>query len=278
MGYTLHEEFNSKNYTPANSVHATWGQGNRAIQGIVIHHWGSKGQNFWDVNNYLCVNNKPTSAHFIVEDGLVSCIISPLDSSWHSGHPWANSHTIGIECRPEATEGDYRTVAELIAFLRQQFGADLPLTPHADWQATACPGVYDLARLDRMARGISNPAPAAPVSHAPVGLPSPVTPNTGYVRDPHWVVEAGETLTMVAAHYGVTVDQIAKYNGIKDPNKISVGEFIWPPVGRDTWMVDPGDTLTKIAEFYGISVNDIAYTNGINDPNSLAVGIRLQIP
>ena len=278
MGYTLHEEFNSKNYTPAGNVSITWGQGERKLQGIVIHHWGSKGQNFWDVNNYLCVNNKPTSAHFIVQEGLVSCIVSPLDAAWHSGHPWANSHTIGIECRPEATEGDYYAVAELIAFLRKTYGADLPLTSHSKWQSTACPGVYDLARLDTLARGFQNPSPNTPVKPAPVVPVGNIKPNEGYVRDPHWVVERGETLGQVAAHYGVTVERLAAYNGIKDPNKIAVGEFIWPPVGRDTWTVDPGDTLTKIAAFYGISVKEIAYTNGINDPSKLAVGVRLQIP
>lgn len=278
MGYTLHEEYSSKNYTPAGIVNATWGQGNRAVQGIVIHHWGSKGQNFWDVNNYLCVNNKPTSAHFVVQDGLVSCIVSPVDASWHAGHGWANAHTIGIECRPEATDGDYQTVAELIAKLRQDFGANIPLSHHNKWQATECPGVYDLGRLDRMANAVSNPAPQAPATLTPVANVPTVTPNEGYVRDPHWVVEKGETLSMVAAHYGVSVDRIAQYNGIKDPNKIAVGEFIWPPVGRDTWTVDPGDTLTSIAAFYGIKPDDIAYTNGINDPTKLAVGVRLQIP
>lgn len=278
MGYTLHEEFNSKNYTPASSVNATWGQGDRLLQGIVIHHWGTKGQNFWDVTNYLCVNNKPTSAHFVVQDGLVTCIVSPVDAAWHSGNPWANSHTIGIECRPEATEGDYHAIAELIAHLRKTYGAALPLSTHGKWQSTACPGVYDLARLDRLAGGYTNPAPAKPTNAPPVKQTPAVTPNAGWVRDPHWVVEKGETLTQIAAHYGVTVDQIAAYNGIKDHNNIVVGEFIWPPVGRDTWIVDPGDTLTKVAEFYGMAVDTIAYANGINDPNKLTVGVRLQIP
>ena len=278
MAYTLHEEYNSKNYTPAAMVNSVWGVGARQVQGIVIHHWGSKGQNFWDVNNYLCVNNKPTSAHFVVEAGRVSCIVSPVDASWHAGNAFANSHLIGIECRPEASDADYQTVAELIAKLRKDFAHPLPLTPHNKWQATACPGVYDLARLDRMAKAIQNPTTTAPVKPSPAPVVPAVKPNTGYVRDPHWVVEKGETLSQVAAHYGVSVDHIARYNGIKDPNKIVVGEFIWPPVGRDTWTVDPGDTLTSIAKFYGIKANDIAYTNGINDPSKLKVGVRLQIP
>ena len=283
MSFKLHEEYNSKNYTPAASVNATWGQGNRVVQGIVVHHWGSKGQNFWDVNNYLCVNNKPTSAHYVVQDGLVSCIVSPLDASWHAGHAWANSHLIGIECRPEATDGDYHTVAELIAKLRTDFGADLPLTPHSKWQATACPGVYDLARLDREARAImagSNVKPAANPKPTPAKpTPAPAKPaKTNYIPDTHWVVEPGETLGQVAAYFNTSVARIAEYNGIKDPNVIHVGEWIWPPVGRNTWMVDPGDTLAKIAAYFGMTVDSICNANGINDPNKITVGQRLQIP
>ena len=284
MAYELHEEHTSKNQTPGSQANAVWGQGNRQVQGIVIHHWGNRGQRFWDVVNFLCTNNTPTSAHFVVQENLVACIVSPTECSYHAGHGWANSHTIGIECRPEATAGDKRTVAELIAKIRQDYNdPNLPLTPHNKWQATACPGVYDLNELDRMARAIwnggapvSKPAPAPVV---PVSNPAPAPAGkTNYVPDPHWIVEPGETLGQVAAHYGLSIAQLATYNGIKNPNVIRVGERIWPCSGQDTWTVDPGDTLSKIAAFYGISVDKLCNVNGINDPNALSVGLRLNIP
>lgn len=281
MGYKLHTEYSSKNFTPGNSANAVWGQGNRKVQGIVIHHWGVTGQEFWGVVNFLCTNNKPTSAHYVVQDGLVACIVSPWDSSWHAGHPWANSHLIGLELRPEATAGDKRTAAELIAQIRKDYNdPNLPLTPHNKWQSTACPGVYDLAELDRMARAIWNGSTPAPAKKpAPVIKPAASKPvKTNYVADPHWVVERNETLGQVAKHYGLTVAALVKYNGIKNANVIKVGERIWPCSGRDTWIVDPGDTLTKIAKFYGISVDAICNTNGINDPSKLTVGLRLNIP
>ena len=283
MTYTLFEGHTSKNYTPSANVAATFGQGPRVIVGITVHHWGSKGQNFWDVENYLCVNNTPTSAHFVVERGLVSCIVSPLDAAWHSGNARGNALTIGLELRPEASNEDYQTAGELIAKLRADFGADLPLFHHRDWFATACPGVYDLARLDRIARTIGTPQPVAqPVKAQP--LPAPVKPNAPvagkFVPDPHWKVDKGDTLAAAAKWAGVTVDRLAKYNGIKDANKIKVGERIWPPVGRDTWIVDPGDTLSAISKFYGglVKVENIMNANGINDPSKLTVGMRLQIP
>lgn len=284
MGYTLHTEHSSKNFTPGDSANAVWGQGNRKVQGIVIHHWGVTGQDFWGVVNFLCVNTKPTSAHYVVQENTVACIVSPWDSAWHAGHPWANSHLIGLELRPEATAGDKRTAAELIAQIRKDYNdPNLPLTPHNKWQSTACPGVYDLAELDRMARAIWNggataPAPA-PAPVVPVQNPTPAAPGkTNYVPDPHWLVEPGETLGQVAAHYGLTVAQLAAYNGIANPNAIKVGERIWPCSGRDTWIVDPGDTLASIGKFYGLPADRIAFTNGINDPTKLTVGLRLNIP
>jgi LysM repeat protein len=43
------------------------------------------------------------------------------------------------------------------------------------------------------------------------------------------VVEPGDTLTAIAAHYGTTVAGLAAANGISDPNDISVGEVLHPP-------------------------------------------------
>ena len=282
MVFTLFEGHTSKNFTPASQVPAVFGQGPRKVIGITIHHWGSKGQNFWNVENYLCVNNTPTSAHFIVEAGLVSCIVSPLDAAWHSGNARGNAHTVGLECRPEATDGDYQTTGELIAKLRAEFGEDLPLYHHRDWQATACPGVYDLARLDRIARAVGAPVIKPATSVKPQPLPAPVKPrpatSAGYVPDPHWKVEKGETLGQIAKHFGVSVDRLAKYNGLKNANAIKIGERIWPPVGRDTWTVDPGDTLGKIAAYYNVKVEALQNANGINDPRKLTVGMRLQVP
>ncbi|ALY09171.1 amidase [Arthrobacter phage HunterDalle] len=152
--YELFEGHTSKNFTPGHLANQVWGQGNRRVESITIHWWGNYGQEFWTVENFLCTNTKPTSAHYVVQDGLVSCIVSPDDCAWHAGNPYGNTTSIGIECRPEATDGDYLTVAALIAFLRGIYG-DVPLVHHYEWQSTACPGTYDLARLDALARGIT---------------------------------------------------------------------------------------------------------------------------
>jgi len=109
-----------------------------------------------------------TSAHFVVSAGRIHCLVSPLDAAWHSGNAVGNATTIGIECRPEATDADYATVAELVAWLRSEYG-NLPLTPHRQWQSTACPGVWDLARINALA-GSANITPQSNSTSASEGL------------------------------------------------------------------------------------------------------------
>nr|UVX56788.1 MAG: N-acetylmuramoyl-L-alanine amidase [Bacteriophage sp.] len=107
----------------------------------------------------------------MVEDGRVACIVDPDDRAWHAGdgvgvRSKGNDMGIGIECNPRQSDGDYRTIAELVRDLRNEYG-DLPLIRHRDCSATQCPGSYDLERLDGLARVLEsstsvNPLPVQP--------------------------------------------------------------------------------------------------------------------
>jgi len=157
---TIDESRTAKGFTPAALVPVAFGQA-RSIDSIVIHHWGLTGQTHDGVVNFFCSTGPgETSAHFVVSAGRINCIVSPVDAAWHC--PGKNATTIGIECRPEATDADYATVAELVRYLRDQYGP-LPLSKHRDWYATACPGVWDIARIDRL---------AGSAAIAPQGTPS----------------------------------------------------------------------------------------------------------
>jgi len=144
----IDESKTAKGYTPAAQVPAAFGQP-RTIEGVVIHHWGLPGQTHDGVVDFFVNGPGETSAHFVVSAGRITCLVSPLDAAWHC--PGKNATHIGIECRPEATAADYATVAELVAWLRSEYGA-LPLSRHRDWYNTACPGVWDLGRIDALAR------------------------------------------------------------------------------------------------------------------------------
>lgn len=165
MTYALQEQYTSKNQVAGSAADSVWHRGARRVTSITIHHWGLKGQQFDTVRDFLCTNNTPTSAHYVAQDGLVACIVSPDDCAFHAGSAEGNTFSIGIECRPEATDGDYATVAELIAYLRGVYG-DIPLYPHNHWYNTACPGDYDLDRLDSLARGTTISTQSATITPA----------------------------------------------------------------------------------------------------------------
>lgn len=77
-----------------------------------------------------------------------------------------------------------------------------------------------------------------------------------------YTVQSGDTLTYIARKYGLTYQEIADYNGIKDPNRIYTGQVIKIPgkaaaavsiKAGDTVRVKPGsktyDGKTKLADF-----------------------------
>lgn len=152
MSYKFETQYSSPNYTPANQVQATWGRP-RTIEAIAIHWWGDPNQNptYEGVISTLCNPNRGASAHFVATGTgrRVACLIDLVNASWATNS--ANPYTISIECDPRCRDEDYDVVGELIAELRVAYGRDLPLVPHRQFVATACPGNYDLSRLNSVA-------------------------------------------------------------------------------------------------------------------------------
>ncbi|HDQ72833.1 MAG TPA: LysM peptidoglycan-binding domain-containing protein [Chloroflexi bacterium] len=102
------------------------------------------------------------------------------------------------------------------------------------------------------------------------------------------VVRAGENLFRIALRYGVTVDALARANGLSDASHIYVGQRLTIPGGSgspapspDTpsvHVVQAGENLYRIALRYGISYQSLAAANGIANPNHIYAGQRLMIP
>jgi len=112
------------------------------------------------------------------------------------------------------------------------------------------------------------------------------------------VVQPGESLSRIAARYGVSVADLVTANGITDPNRVLAGSRlrldpaapagvpagvapVVPGVaagGGATHLVAPGQTLSGIAAEHGVSVADLVAANGIADPNLIRAGQRLVVP
>ncbi len=128
---------------------------------------------------------------------------------------------------------------------------------------------------------------AAPPTPSPT---TALTPTATPIPDSH-VVGDGETLTTIAAIYGVDPDDITAKNGLTDPNKILVGQQLLLPtegedlperrsgqVGDRTYIVQEGDTLFGLSQEFGVSIEALMEENGIEDQNTLYVGLLIAIP
>ena len=173
MSYTELTQFNSPNYTPNSQVRAVFGMA-RTIESITIHWWGDPNQNpsFEGVVSWLCRANGSSSAHTVATGTgkRAAWIVNSPDAAWHSGNARGNATSIGIECDPRARAEDYDVVAELIADIWIAYGVRFPLVPHKSWSQTACPGNYDLNRLnveaDAWFARKKNPTPTPPPTPA----------------------------------------------------------------------------------------------------------------
>jgi murein DD-endopeptidase MepM/ murein hydrolase activator NlpD len=96
------------------------------------------------------------------------------------------------------------------------------------------------------------------------------------------VVQAGETLYVIAQRYGVTVEAIVDANAIGNPNWIEVGQRLAIPADVPSapisYTVQPGDTLAIISRRYNVTVETLAQLNHLANPNLIYVGQALLVP
>ena len=156
------------------SSRSKYGFGSK-IKGITIHHWGSTGQKHANVVAWLrgYTGNNGSSAHYVVSDGLVTQLVEDDKAAWHSGNNEGNGTTIGIECRPEMSPGDWQTLVELCQELEKRHGS-LKYYRHKDWKNTACPGKYS-DRIGELVDAINGQAASEtrPKGKSSKGKPTP---------------------------------------------------------------------------------------------------------
>jgi Negative regulator of beta-lactamase expression len=184
MAYKYETQYDSPNFTPIGEVSATWGRP-RTLEAIAIHWWGDPNTNP-SYAGVIATLTRPggVSAHFVATgtDRRVAQLVNIPDASWATNS--ANPFTISIECDPRCRPEDYDVVAELIAELRAEYG-NLPLVPHRQFVATACPGNYDLNRLNQLAatkvadktKDFGNVVPTQ-TTPIPAPIPTPPPDNT----------------------------------------------------------------------------------------------------
>ncbi len=136
--------------------------------------------------------------------------------------------------------------------------------------------------------------PNIPGVTTPQGIPT-ATPEPF-----EYTVQEGDTLLSIALHFGISLDQLASVNGLRDQHSIGVGQVLLIPSasaseqpsagggsvdpglsGRaGTHEVQAGETLAQIAEQYNVTLTDLIAFNGntITNPHVVKIGTVLIIP
>ncbi|MEJ2748129.1 MAG: LysM peptidoglycan-binding domain-containing protein, partial [Anaerolineae bacterium] len=107
-------------------------------------------------------------------------------------------------------------------------------------------------------------------------------------------VKWGDTLTKIAAQFGVSLQSIVTANNISNPDLIYADQILQipdgsatpvpttppttPPPSGGTYIVKSGDTLSAIARRFGTTVAALAQANNISNVNLIYIGQVLIIP
>jgi murein DD-endopeptidase MepM/ murein hydrolase activator NlpD len=111
-----------------------------------------------------------------------------------------------------------------------------------------------------------------------------------------YTVASGDTLGAIASRFGVTVDDIVAFNGIVDPNVLSVGQVISIPNGpgvavaaagagaavysgpTGSVLARPGDSIARLATRFSQDPSVIALLNGVDPATRLFPGQPVNLP
>lgn len=99
-----------------------------------------------------------------------------------------------------------------------------------------------------------------------------------------YTVKSGDTLSGIAAKFNVTTKKLQNLNGIKNPNKISVGDKLKikgkakkGTASTKTYKIKSGDTLSGISSKFGTTTKKLQTLNGISNPNQISAGQTIKV-
>lgn len=103
-------------------------------------------------------------------------------------------------------------------------------------------------------------------------------------NNPVYIVQPGDTLTVIAYRFGVSMQDLIDANQITDPALIDAGTQLVIPGLRDvsgvltTQIVPLGETLTSLSRRYRFPVEHLTRLNRISSPTEIYAGASVILP
>ncbi|MDR2535139.1 MAG: LysM peptidoglycan-binding domain-containing M23 family metallopeptidase [Treponema sp.] len=96
------------------------------------------------------------------------------------------------------------------------------------------------------------------------------------------IVQRGETIYSISRSYRVDIEDLMKFNGVADPQKLQAGQRLAIPgtggANIVEYRVAKGDTLYSIARHYEITLQTLRNVNNLSETYILKEGDLLKIP
>ncbi|MED1173703.1 N-acetylmuramoyl-L-alanine amidase [Bacillus inaquosorum] len=195
---------------------------------ITIHNTANDASATNEIS-YMIGNTSSTSFHFAVDDKEVIQGLPLNRNAWHTGdgtNGTGNRKSIGVEiCYSKSGGAKYYAAEKLaIKFVAQLlkdrgWGIDR-VRKHQDWNGKYCPHrILSEGRWNEVKVAIEAELKAlgGETTSKPSSSSSKASGGT-------YTVKKGDTLSAIAKEYGVSVANLQRWNNIKDPNKITVGQ------------------------------------------------------
>ncbi|WP_341392557.1 LysM peptidoglycan-binding domain-containing protein [Arthrobacter sp. G119Y2] len=102
-------------------------------------------------------------------------------------------------------------------------------------------------------------------------------------------IEAGDTVSSIAARYGLAVDEVLRVNNLQSSSLIFAGEELRLPTGvssapdaapsapSGTYTVEAGDTLSGIAASHGVSLDSVLAANNLTLTSMIRPGQEIAL-
>jgi LysM repeat protein len=107
-----------------------------------------------------------------------------------------------------------------------------------------------------------------------------LTPLAGHAANV--TVQSGETLSDIAARYGVSINSLMRLNGIRNSDHVEAGQTLRLPgsvaAGKGRHNVRSGDTLSGIAAQYRVGERQLMALNGLSSADHVEIGQTLKLP
>ncbi len=118
-------------------------------------------------------------------------------------------------------------------------------------------------------------------------------PPSERLRLRHHKVGSGETLSLIASRYGVSMNAIADTNNIRNINRLKIGQDLIIPISKPssftkeearkvlassgTHTVQSGDSLYRISRLYGVEIENLFEWNSLSPKSRIYPGQKILV-